>query len=88
MKFNWRGFLSGAICNAIIVAGGVWWKSTHVDDWVLVQDLQIYDICLASGYTSVACDAMMGVLARARAEAAEQSEEGGNAAALSPPSPS
>jgi hypothetical protein len=58
------------------MAGGVWWKSTYVDDWVHVQDLQTYDMWLASGYATVACDAMMGVLAGARAtEAAEQSEK-------------
>jgi hypothetical protein len=67
----------GALCGAIVVAAGagtwVWWRSTQVDDWVPVEDLQTYDMCLAAGKTTVACDAWMRVLARGKAiVAAEQ----------------
>ena len=78
MKFSRRDFLLGTLCGAIVITAGagtwIWWRSIKVQDrWVPVQDLQTYDMCLAAGNTTAACDAGMRVLARARAiEAADK----------------
>ncbi len=82
MKISWRSFLAGALCGAIVMAAGagtwVWWRSSlEVDDWIpvrSVQDAATYDMCLASGKTTVACDALMRLLAREVAAQAANEE--------------
>ena len=45
-------------------------RAISYEQGILVKDLQTYDMCLADGKTTVACDALMRVLARLRAEKA------------------
>jgi hypothetical protein len=79
-KFSWQNFLLGALCGAIIIAV-VWWRSTHVGEpyrisYEQAQDPETYDECLAAGNTTVACDAMMRLFARAKAREAATKQEG------------
>ena len=79
---SWRDFLVGALCGAIVMAAGagtwVWWRSTlEVDDWTPVrsaEDAATYDMCLASGKTTIACDAVMRLLARDAAAEADMKQ--------------
>jgi hypothetical protein len=75
-KFSWQNFLLGALCGAIVIAAGAWWRSTRVEQpyrisYEQAQDPETYDECLAAGNTTVACDALMRVLARSWAEQAK-----------------
>jgi hypothetical protein len=80
---SWRVFLAGALCGTVLTvavgAAWLWWK--RADAWPNVsesdtdvglyhsdKDQNIYDLCLADGRGRVACDALMRLIARDRAE--------------------
>jgi hypothetical protein len=77
------GALCGTVLTAVVGAEWVWWKPrTNVFDqfddehgpWEdyakqrSAEDQDTYDLCLAKGRGTVACDALMRIIARERAE--------------------